>query len=104
MVNHSEFFYQITLIFWDKHQLIVRVCVLSCVQLFAAPWTAAHQAPLPMDFSKQEYWNGMLFSSPGDTPNPGIEPISPALAGRFFTTSTTWEAQVIKIISFLIHY
>ena len=48
------------------------------------PWTVAHQAPLSMGFSKQEYWRGLPFSSPGDLPNPVIEPASPALAGRFF--------------------
>ena len=47
---------------------------------------AAHQAPLSMGFPRQEYWTGLLFSSPGDFPNPGIEPVSPVLAGRFFTT------------------
>ena len=45
-----------------------------------------------MGFSGQEYWSGMLCLSPGDLPNPGIEPASLALAGRFFTTSATWEA------------
>ena len=49
------------------------------------PWTVAHQAPLSMGFSRQEYWNGLPFPSPGDLPDPGIEPESPALAGRFFT-------------------
>ena len=43
------------------------------------PWTAAHQAPLSMRFSRQEYWSGLPFPSPGDLPNPGIEPGSPAL-------------------------
>ena len=55
----------------------------------------AHQTPLFMEFSRQEYWNKLPFPPPGDPSNPGIEPtspISPALAGRFFTTSTTWEA------------
>ena len=47
----------------------------------------AHQAPLSMDFSKQQYWSGLPFPSPGDLPDPGIEPVSPALAGRFFTTA-----------------
>ena len=64
--------------------------------LFATLWAAAHQAPLPMWFSKQEYWNGLPCPPPGDLPNPGNEPmslISPALAGGFFTTSTTWEAK-----------
>ena len=63
----------------------------------ATPWTIACQAPLSMGFSRQEYWNGFPFPSPGDLPNPGIEAVSltsPALtlAGRFFTTSATWEA------------
>ena len=69
--------------------------VLSCVQFFAALWTVACQAPLYMEFSKQQYWSRSPFPSPGNLPNPGIEPASltsPALAGRFFTTSATWEA------------
>ena len=65
---------------------------LSCIQLFVTPWAVAHQAPLSMGFSRQEYWSGLSFLSPGDLPAPGIEPVSPALAGRFFTTSATWEA------------
>ena len=52
---------------------------LSPVQLFAIPWTVAHQAPLSMEFFRQEYWNGLPFPSPGDLPDPGIEPGSPAL-------------------------
>ena len=52
---------------------------LSCVRLFATPWTVARQAPLSMGFSRQEYWSGLPFSSPGDLPNPGIEPRSPTL-------------------------
>ena len=52
---------------------------LNHVQLFAAPWTVAQQPPLPMGFSRQEYWSGLPFPSPGDLPNPGIEPRSPAL-------------------------
>ena len=58
-------------------------------------WTVACQAPLSMGFSRQEYWSGLPFLSPGDLPDPGIEPaslMSLALAGRFFTTSATWEA------------
>ena len=43
------------------------------------PWTEAHQAPLSMEFSRPEYWSGLLFPSPGDLPNPGIEPGSPTL-------------------------
>ena len=52
---------------------------------FAIPWTVASQTPLSMGFPRQEYWNGLPFPSPGDLPDPGIEPVSPALAGRFFT-------------------
>ena len=56
-----------------------KVKSLSRVRLFAIPWTVAHQAPPSMRFSRQEYWSGLPFPSPGDLPNPGIEPGSPAL-------------------------
>ena len=59
------------------------------------PWTVARQAPLSMGFSRQEYWSELPWAPPGDLPNPGIEPMSlmsPAMAGGFFTTSSTWEA------------
>ena len=62
------------------------MCGLRCGQLFATPWTVAHQAPLSMEFSTQEYWIGLPFPSPGDFPNPGIKPGSPALTGEFLTT------------------
>ena len=52
---------------------------LSCVWLCGTPWTVAHQASLSMGFSRQEYWSGLSFPSPGDLPNPGIKPRSPAL-------------------------
>ena len=57
------------------------MCVksLGCVQLFVTPWTVAYQASPSMGFSRQEYWSGLPFPSPGDLPNPGIEPGSPAL-------------------------
>ena len=53
-------------------------CVFSPVRLFVTPWTIAHQAPLFMGFPRQ-YWSGLPFPSPGDLPNPGIEPRSPTL-------------------------
>ena len=74
------------------------VCVLnhfSHVQLFVTLWTVAHQAPLSMGFSRQEYWSGLPCPLPGDLPNSWIKPesfVSPAFAGRFFTTSATWDA------------
>ena len=74
------------------------VCVLcrfSHVWLFATPWTVARQAPLSMGFSRQEYWSGSPDPPPGDLPDSGVKStslMSPAVAGRFFTTSATWEA------------
>ena len=65
------------------------MCGLSHVRLFATQWTVAHQAPLSMEFSRQEYWSGLPFPTPGDLPEPGIKTASlasPALTGRFFTT------------------
>ena len=67
----------------------------SSVQLFMAPCNKALQAPLCMGFSRQDYWSTLPFPAPGDLTDPGIElrsPLSSALAGRFFTTSATWEA------------
>ena len=63
--------------------------ILSHVQLFVIPWTLAHQAPLSLEFSRQEYWNRFSFPSPGDLTNHGIKPkspVSPALANTFFTS------------------
>ena len=59
------------------------------------------QAPQSMGFSRQEYWSGLPCPPPGDLPHPGIEPtslMSPALAGRFFTTSATWEALLLTLL------
>ena len=71
------------------------ICVLSRssrAQLFVNLWTIARQAPLSMEFSRQEYWSGLPFPTPGDLRNPGIESssiVSPALAGGFFTARAT---------------
>ena len=64
---------------------------LSHVQLFAFPWTVAHQAPLSMEFFRQEYWNGLPFPSPGDLPDPGIEPGSPALQADSLPSEPPWK-------------
>ena len=78
-------------------QTRVCACMLflqSCLTVVIL-WTVAHQDPLSMGFARQEYWSGLPCPPLGDLPNPGIEPgslTSPALAGGFFTTSTTWEA------------
>ena len=69
--------------------MCVSVCTLNHVQLFATLWTVACQAPLSMEFPRQEYWSGLPFPSPGDLPDPGIKPTSLAslaLAGGFFAT------------------
>ena len=80
---------------YSNQDIVLWACVyvcaqlLNCIQLFAAPWTAAHQAPLSMEFSRQEYWSGLPFPSPEDLPNPGIEPASPCISctsRQFFTT------------------
>ena len=74
------------------------VCVLSHIQLFATPWTVAHQATLSMEFSRQEYWSRLPFSTPGNLPEPGNKAtflISPALAGRFFTTRPPGNPRVL---------
>ena len=81
-------------------------CRLSYDQLFATPWTVDCQAPLSMEFFRQEYWSGLPFSPLGDLPDPEIEPeslASVALAGGFFTTSTTQEAHVAASACVQIH-
>ena len=75
---------------------------LSRVQPFVTPRMVAHQAPLPMEFFRQEYWRGLPFPSPENLPDPGIEPLSPALqlAGRFFTNEPPRKPKVhIQFIS-----
>ena len=84
---------------------ILHAKLLTQVQLFVAPRTVACQAPLSVGFSRQEYGSGLPIPSPGYLPKPEIEPESlrsPALAGRFFTTSATWEA-LLSIWFALIH-
>ena len=86
-----------------KIWLCVHACMLSCftrVQLCAILLTVACQTPPSSGFSRQEYWSGLPFPPPGDLPNPGIEPVSLAslaLAGRFFTPSTTRWAAITRI-------
>ena len=75
---------------------------VSHVHLFVTSWTVALQAPLSIEFSKQEYWSGLPYPPPGDLPAPGVEPVSLmflALAGGFFTTSTTWKAQCLRQVN-----
>ena len=75
----------------EQDRVKVKVKALSRVRL-CDPWTVAHQAPLSMGFSRQEYWSGLPFPSPGDLPDPGIEPKSPALQADALTSEPGPEA------------
>ena len=85
---------------YAKGLFIYKCYVLSCfslVRLCVTLWTITHQGPLFIGFSRQEYWSVLPYPPPGDPPDPGIELTSlqsHAVAGGFFTTSATWEAQL----------
>ena len=92
---------------WDIYTYIPFVVIsesLGHVWLFETPpWTVAHQAPLSMGFSRQEYWRGWPLPSLGDLPNPRIEPaslVSPVYAGRFFTTEPPGKPYVLFIYTY----
>ena len=72
---------------------------ISGVRLFANPWTVAYQGPPSMGFSRQEYWSGLPFPSPGDLPNPGIEPRSPALQADALPSEPPGNWEVLKLSS-----
>ena len=74
--------------------------LLSHVWLFATPWTVAWQAPLSMEFSKQEYWSGLLFSSPRDFPNPGIKPRLPAFQADSLPFEPPGKSYVLHSIGY----
>ena len=71
---------------WAVRDLKVKVKSLSRVRLFATPWTVAYQAPPSMGFSRQEHWSGLPFPSPGDLPDPGMEPGSPVFQADALTS------------------
>ena len=88
---------------WHTHTHVCMLSHFSHVRLLATLWTVAHQVPLSMGFSRPEHWSGLPHPLPGDRPNPGTEPASlksPALVGRFFTISATWEAPHIHIMGY----
>ena len=82
---------------WTK--VNVKVKSLSCVQLFASSWTVAYQSPQSMEFSRQEYWSGLPFPSPGDLPNPGIEPRSPTLQADALLSEPPGKSLTLKKIT-----
>ena len=69
---------------WKWSRLVAQLCLTLCDHGPFTPWTVAYQAPPSMGFSRQAYWSGLPLPSSGDLPNPGIKPVSPALAGRFY--------------------
>ena len=85
--------------FMHFHSLLLLLSRFSHVELFAPLWTIDHQAPLPMVFPKQEYWSGL--PSPGHLLDPGIEPMSPALAGGFFTTEPPGKPPFHSLLCFI---
>ena len=80
----------------------MKLKLLSHVWLFATPWTVAYQGPLSMGFSRQEYWSGLPFPSPGDLPSPGIEPRSPALQADTLLANApnTYHVKTMNLIWF----
>ena len=103
-MQHLSLNFRINIFLKCLSWVYVYVCVVlshfSCVQLFVTPWAVACQAPLSMEFSRQEYWSMVPFPPPGDLADPGIKQASlktPALAGRFFTSRATWEAHIISM-------
>ena len=81
------------------HLGVLSVKSLSRVQLFATPWTVAHQAPPSMGFSRQEYWTGLPFPSQGDLPDPGIGPRSPALQADALTSEPPGKQNPLSNLS-----
>ena len=75
---------------------------LSRVRLFATPWTVAYQASPSMGFSRQEYWSGLPFPSPGDLPHPGIEPGSPALEADALTSEPPGKPKILDPTEFIL--
>ena len=93
---------------WKLFMGLLFFCVCACactltlsyVWFFANPWTVACQAPLCLGFSRQEYWSWLPFPTPGNLPDPEIETpslVSPAQAGRFFTTVPLWKPLFLSI-------
>ena len=84
-----------------KVKVKVKVKSLSRVRLFATGCTVTYQAPPSMGFSRQEYWSGLLFPSPGDLPNPGIEPGSPALQAEALSSEPPGKLMLLKVYALI---
>ena len=91
-----------------KTRVVYMLCCAQLCPTLCTLWTVAHQVPLYMEFSRQEYWSGLPFPTPSNLPIPGIKPVSSALAGRFFTTTPpghndSFECNICLFL-FLPHY
>ena len=95
VLSHSRHVQFCATLWTVVHQALLSTGFSRHVQFYVTLWTVVHQALLSTGFSRQEYWSGLPRPPLGDLPDPGIKPMSlmsPELAGRFFTTSATWEA------------
>ena len=96
---HSKYLYsKLILLYWASQVVLV----IKNLPTNAVQWTVACQAPLSIGFSRQKYWSGLPCPTPGDLPDPGIKPLflmPPALTGRLFTTSVTWEAPYSRAVT-----
>ena len=102
-MQHLSLNFRISIFLQCLSWVYVYVCVVlsrfSCIQLFVTPWAVACQAPVSMEFSRQEYWSMVPFPPPGDLADPGIEPMSPSSpAGRFFTTEPPGEPNYLLLV------
>ena len=115
LISGSSSFSKPSLDIWKFfiHIMLRPACLqgrFSSVWYFVTLWTIAQQVPLSMRFSRQEYWSGLPFPTPGNLSNPGTEPGSleaPALAGGFFHHCATWEAHLVwwtRYFQILFHY
>ena len=83
---------------------LVHACEGSVLSdYFVTPWTVASKAPLSMEFSRQVHWSGLPFPTPGNLPDLGFEPVSPALAGRFFTIEPLGKFPIDYLLLLLSH-
>ena len=83
------------------HWVTIHLLLLSCVQFFVTTWTVACQAPLFMGLPRQESWSGLPFPSPGDLPNPGLKPLSPAWQVDSLPTELSGKPFLLNIVKFI---
>ena len=87
---------------WIKRHMKMKVLVSQSCPTFATPWTVACQPPLSLGFFRQEYWNGLPFPSPGDLPNPGIEPRSTVLQADSLLSEPPWQTKMAYELNYFL--